>query len=149
MKHKGVRLTLAVLEAFVALTAIGCGLGLEVGAIQFPIAWLQGSPFGDYTIPGFLMANIVGGSSLLAAATILTEGEVGVLISALAGLLLIGFEVVEGTSIDPNLGNGLLPAIGFQASYSAIALTIFGLATYLWMAEYRRYHFPTSHVSHA
>lgn len=149
MKHKGVRLTLAVLEAFVALTAIGCGLGLEVGAIQFPIEWLQGTPFGDYIIPGFLMANIVGGSSLLAAATILTEGEAGVLISALAGLLLIGFEVMEGTSIDPNLGNELLPALGFQASYSAIALTIFGLATYLWMAEYRRYHFPTSHISHA
>jgi hypothetical protein len=148
MKHKGVRLTLAVLEAFVALTAIGCGLGLEVGAIQFPIEWLQGTPFGDYIIPGFLMANIVGGSSLLAAATILTEGEAGVLISALAGLLLIGFEVMEGTSIDPNLGNELLPALGFQTSYSAIALTIFGLATYLWMAEYRRYHSPTSRVGH-
>ena len=38
MKHKGVRLALVVLEAFVALTSIACGLGLAVGVIQFPLA---------------------------------------------------------------------------------------------------------------
>ena len=42
MKHKEVRLTLVVLESFVALTSIICGVGLAVGAIQFPLAWLQG-----------------------------------------------------------------------------------------------------------
>jgi hypothetical protein len=35
MKHTGVRLTLVVLEAFVALTSIVCGVGLAVGVIQF------------------------------------------------------------------------------------------------------------------
>lgn len=149
MRHKRVRLTLAVLEAFVALTAIGCGLGLEIGAIQFPLAWLAGTPFGDYALPGLLMAIIVGGSSLLAAATIFTEGEVGVLVSAFAGLLLIGFEFVEATSIDPNLGNGLLLALGFQASYSVLALIIFGLAASLWMTEYQHHHFPSGHLRHA
>jgi hypothetical protein len=146
MRHKRVRLTLAVLEAFVALTAIGCGLGLEIGAIQFPLAWLAGTPFSDYALPGLLMAIIVGGSSLFAAATIFTEGEVGVLVSALAGLLLIGFEFVEAASIDPNLGSGLPLALGFQASYSAFALTIFGLAARLWVTEYYPHHFPTSHA---
>jgi hypothetical protein len=148
MRHKGVRLTLAVLEAFVALTAIGCGLGLEVGAIEFPLAWLAGTPFSDYALPGLLMAMLVGGSSLLAAATIFTEGEVGVLVSAFAGLLLIGFEFVEAAAIDRNLGNGLLLALGFQATYSALALIIVGLAVSLWMTEYGRHHFPTGHLSH-
>jgi hypothetical protein len=55
MKHKGVRLTLVVLEAFVALTSIACGVGLAVGAVQFPLAWLAGTVFSDYTIPGLLM----------------------------------------------------------------------------------------------
>ena len=147
MKHKGVRLTLVVLEAFVALTSIVCGVGLAVGAIQFPLAWLQGTPFSDYSILGQVMAIIVGGSSLLAAATILTGREVGVLVSALAGLLLMGFEVVELSIIDRNLGNWLLLVLPLQAIYSVISLTIFGLAVFLWMTEYRSQHFHSRHVS--
>lgn len=77
MTHKRERLTLAILEAFVALTALGCGLGLEVGAIQFPLAWLVGTPFSDYVLPGLLMGVIVGGSSPLAAATIFTGARWG------------------------------------------------------------------------
>jgi len=141
MKHKEVRLTLVVLESFVALTSIICGVGLAVGAIQFPLAWLQGTPFSDYIILGLVMAIIVGGSSLLAAATILTEREVGVLVSALAGLLLMGFEVLEVSIIDRNLGNWLPLVVALQASYSLLSLTIFGLAAFLWMTEYRSQHF--------
>jgi hypothetical protein len=148
MKHKGVRLTLVVLEAFVALTSIVCGAGLAVGAIQFPLAWLQGAPFSDYAILGLVMAIIVGGSSLLAAATILTGHEVGVLVSALAGLLLMGFEVVEVSIVDRNLGNWLLLVVPLQTIYSVIGLTIFGLAAFLWITEYRSQHFHSRHVSH-
>jgi hypothetical protein len=53
------------------------------------------------------MAIIVGGSAFLAAATIRSGREVGVLVSALAGLFLMGFEVVEVSIIDRNLGNWL------------------------------------------
>ena len=148
MKHKGVRLTLVVLEAFVALTSIVCGAGLAVGAIQFPLAWLQGAPFSDYAILGLVMAIIVGGSSLLAAATILTGHKVGVLVSALAGLVLMGFEVVEVSIIDRNLGNWLLLVVPLQTFYSMLSLTIFGLAAFLWMTEYRSQRFHTRHVSH-
>ena len=148
MKHKEVRLTLVVLEAFVALTSIVCGVGLAVGAIQFPLAWLQGTSFSDYTILGLVMTIIVGGSSLLAAATILTGREVGVLVSALAGLLLMGFEVLEVSIIDRNLGNWLPLVVPLQAFYSLLGLTIFGLAASLWVTEYRSHHFQTRHVSH-
>jgi hypothetical protein len=148
MKHKGVRLTLVVLETFVALTSILCGAGLAVGAIQFPLAWLQGMPFSDYTILGLVMASIVGGSSLLAAATILTGREVGVLVSALAGLLLMGFEVVEVSIIDRNLGNWLLLVVPLQAIYSVIGLASFGLAASLWITEYRSQHYNHMHASH-
>jgi hypothetical protein len=147
MKHTGVRLTLVVLEAFVALTSIVCGAGLAAGAIQFPLAWLQGAPFSDYIILGLVMAIIVGGSSLLAAATILTGREVAVFVSALAGLLLMGFEVLEVSIIDPNLGNWLLLVVPLQAIYTMLALTIFGLAVFLWMTEYRSHRSHSRHVS--
>lgn len=147
MKHKGVRLTLFALEAFVALTSIGCGVGLMVGAVQFPLVWLAGSPFSNYTIPGLVMAVVVGGSSFLAAEAMLSEREGGVVASALAGLLLMGFEVAEGAMIDQNLGDGLPFAVGFQAIYSALSLTILGLAAFLWRTERHRRHFQARHAS--
>lgn len=149
LKHKGVRITLVVLEAFVTLTTIAGGVGLLTGAIQFPPGLLQGTPFSDYTIPGLILAIIVGGSSLFATATILTGREVGVLSSVLAGLLMVGFEVVEVVVIDRFGGSWLLLAVVLQAFYSVLGLMIFGLAAFLWMTEYRRHHFLTRHISHA
>ena len=148
MKHKGVRLMLIVLEAFVALTSLVCGVGLALGVIQFPLAWLAGAPFRDYFILGWVMAILVGGSSLVAAATMLTGREVGVLFSALAGLLLMGFEVVEVSLVDRNLGYWLLLVVPLQAIYSVIGLTLVGLAVFLWLTEYRGQHFHSRHVSH-
>ncbi len=149
MKHKGVRLLLVVLEAFVALTSIVCGVGLAVGVIQFPLVWLVGGPVHDYIILGWVMAILVGGSSLLAALTMLTGREVGVLFSVLAGLLLMGFEVVEVSLVDRNLGIWLLLVVPLQTIYSLIGLTMIGLAVFLWMTEYRSQHDHSRHVSHA
>ena len=73
----------------------------------------------------------------------------GVLASALAGLFMIGFEVVEIAVVDRFGGNGLLIAVVLQAIYSVLGLMIFGLATYLWMTEYRSHHFPGRYPSHA
>jgi hypothetical protein len=148
MKHKGVRLALVVLEAFVALTSIVCGVGLALGVIQFPLPWLAGAPFHDYFILGWVMAIVVGGSSLVAAATMLTGVEIGVLFSALAGLFLMGFEVVEVSLVDRNLGYWLLLVVPLQAIYSVIGLTLVGLAVFLWLTEYRGQHFHSRHISH-
>jgi len=149
MKHKIVRIAIFVLAVLGALTAFAGGVGILTGAITFPLEFLQGTPFIDYTIPGLALAIIVGGSFLFAAATILTGSEVGVLASALAGLFMIGFEVVEIAVVDRFGGNVLLIAVVLQAIYFVLGLAIFGLATYLWMAEYRSHHFPGRHPSHA
>jgi len=149
MKHTRVRFTLIILEAFVALTSIACGVGLMVGAVQFPLAWLAGTAFSDYTVPGLVMATVVGGSSFLATEMTRAGREGGVVASALAGLLLMGFEVAEVTMIDRNLGNWLPLALGFQAIYSTLSLTIFGLAAFLWRTEHRRRHFQSRHASQA
>jgi hypothetical protein len=148
MKHTRVRLTLVVLEAFIALTSIACGLGLAVGAVQLPLVWLAGTPFSDYTMPGLVMAVVVGGSAFLAAELIRAGRAGGVVASALAGLLLMGCEVAEVAMIDRNLGNWLPFALGFQAIYSMLSLSILGLAVFLWRTQqHRRSHFQTRHVS--
>lgn len=149
MKHKTLRITAFVLAVFGALTTIAGGVGLVTGAIQTPLDWLQGSPFADYTVPGLALAILVGGSMLLAAATVLTGREVGVLASVFAGLAMMIFEIVEVVVIDHIAGSSLLIAVSLQAFYFVLGLVVFGLASYLWMTEYRAYHFPTRHVSHA
>ena len=86
---------------------------------------------------------------LLAAAAILSGREVGVLASAFAGLAMMIFEIVEVVVIDGIAGNSLLIAVSLQVFYFVLGLVVFGLAAYLWLTEYRAYHFPTRHVSHA
>lgn len=150
MKHKIIRIALIVIESFVGLWAVIGGVGLMTGAIPFllmPVEYLQGTPFSDYTIPGLLLLIVVGGSFLFAAATILTGREVGVLASALAGLIVIGFEAVEVAIID-RYAIVLPNAVPQQVIMSVLGLACFGLAAYLWLTEYRKLHVSTRHVSH-
>jgi hypothetical protein len=149
MKHNRVRLTLIILEAFVALTSIACGIGLVVGAVQLPLSWLAGTPFSDYTLPGLVMAVIIGGSAFLAAELIRAGRAGGVVVSVLAALLLMSCEIAEVTMIDRNLGDWLPFALGFQAIYSMLSLSILGLATFLWRTEQHRRHFQSRRASQA
>jgi hypothetical protein len=149
MKHKAIRITLFILVVFGALTTIAGGIGLLTGAIAAPHEWLQGSSFVDYTIPGLALAIIVGGSMLLAAATIFTGREIGLLASGFAGLAMMVFEIVEVAIIDPYVGNWLSLALSLQVFYFALGLAIFVLALILWMNEFRSQHFPVKHMSHA
>jgi hypothetical protein len=151
MKHKAVRIILVILEVIIGLGAFGGGLAILTGAFDqwFPIAWLQGTPFTDYTIPGLILLIVIGGGMLLAAATIFIQHEWPVILSALMGLVMIGFEIFEVAIID-RYTNAIVPStLAQQALMSGLGLVIFGLASYLWMSEYREHHFPTSPVSHA
>jgi hypothetical protein len=151
MKHKVIRITLFVIEAVIGLTAIQGGIGLLRGTFDqvLPVAWLAGTPFSDYTIPGLVLAIVVGGSALLAAATVFIHREWAVLLSVLAGLLMAGYEVVEVVSLDSKVGNALPMVLGLQLFYFVLGLAVFGLAGYLWMREYRSQHFHLGHASHA
>ncbi len=95
MNQKWVRLGICILAAFIALTAIGGGIAMLMGVDQFPLAWLQGTPFPNYTIPALVLAVVVGGSALLAALLIFIKPALGARIAILAGLLLVGFISVE------------------------------------------------------
>jgi uncharacterized membrane protein len=149
MKHKAMRLTTFVLVVFGTLTTLAGGIGLLTGAIAVPLDWLEGSPFIDYTIPGLALAIIVGGSMLLATATIFTGHEVGVLASGFAGLAMMIFEIIEVVVVDRFGGSWLLIALSLQIFFFALGLTIFVLAATLWVAEFRSEHFPIRHISHA
>ena len=90
----------------------------------------------------FILAIIVGGSSLIGAATIFTGRKIGVLASLVAGLIVAGYIVVEFVMLKQGVS-------WIEGLYFGLGLVIFGLASYLWMSEYRERNFPTSPVSHA
>ena len=151
MKHKAIRIILAVIEAIIGLGAIAGGIAILTGAFDqwFSLEWLQGTPFSDYTIPGLVLLIVIGGGMLLAAITIFIQQEWAVLYSAAMGLIMIGFEVFEVIIIDRNAGAIIPSTLVQQALMAGLGLVIFALASYLWMSEYRQRHFPTSPVIHA
>jgi hypothetical protein len=96
-----------------------------------------------------LVAIVVGGSSLLAAATIFIHREWAVLVSVVAGLMMVGFLIVEIVSIDSKLGNDLPTALAVQLFYLVLGLALSGLAGHLWMREHgSSRHFHLRHASH-
>lgn len=143
MQHKLIRIALFVLEAVVGVTAIQGGIGILSGTFNqyMPVAWLAGTPFSDYTIPGLVLLIVVGGSAVLAAATVFLHREWAVLVSVLAGLLMAGFEVVEVISVDSKVGDALSFVLGLQLFYFVLGLAVFVLAGFLWMREYRSQHY--------
>ncbi len=151
MKHKAIRIVLVVIEAIIGLGAIGGGIAILTGSFDqwLPLAWLQSTPFSDYTIPGLILLIVIGGGMLLAAGTVFIQCEWAVLLSALIGLVMIGFEIFEVAIIDQNADAIIPSTLAQQALMSGLGFVIFGLASYLWMSEYREHHFPTSPVSHA
>jgi len=136
MKYKGLRIVIGVLTVFIALTAIGGGIALLRGAeaSRIPIEWLDGTPFKDYTIPALLLAIAVGGSSLVACVTILTGRNAGTPASMLAGLIMMGYVVVEALILK-QVPPGPTP---IEYLYFGLGLAICLLAAYIWLAEYRQ-----------
>ena len=142
MKHTLVRIAIGVPEAFIALSAIGGGIVLLLGTYQdgilieaggrcqFPLEWLQNTPFSDYTIPALILAIGVGGSSLIAAVLVFTGREEGELASVVAGLIMAGFTVVEVVMLKQGVS-------WIEGLYFGLGLLISGLAASLWMAEHR------------
>jgi len=151
MKHKLIRIVIGVPEAFIALSAIGGGIIMLAGTYQggvlieaggrgqFPLEWLQNTPFSDYTIPALVLVIGVGGSSLIAAVTVFTGREVGVLASLVAGLIMAGYIVVEVVMLKQRVS-------WIEGLYFGLGLLISGLASYLWMAEDHHHHFLTRHI---
>jgi hypothetical protein len=67
----------------------------------------------------------------------------------ISSLTLIHYKVVEVAVIDRFGGSWLLLAVVLQAVYMALGLVIFGLSTFLWMAEFRGQHFAARQASHS
>jgi len=89
------RETLIIVLAFNALSAICGGIALMAGFSRPPAAWLIHTPFNSYVLPGLLLALIVGGSALMAAAAELARKSAAHLLSLSAGIIMCIWIICE------------------------------------------------------
>ena len=124
---------LTLMVAFLALTAVAGGAALLTGDISPGPELLAGSPFNSYLIPGLALLVLVGGSALVATVMLLVRHPLGVAASAVAGVMIMGFEVVEMLVIGSPAGL----ARNLQVFYFTLGLLITALAGWMWVSEHR------------
>lgn len=133
MSSRIIRLSLILLNGFLALTAIPGGLALLTGTMAPPVEYLAGSPFPDYVVPGLALAVLVGGSSLITTFLLVTRPRLGGPAALATGLAIIIFETVEVLAIGSPLG----VARNLQILYYTVGILIV-LASLMPVAELRR-----------
>lgn len=133
MDYRALHIAIGILTGFIALTAIGGGIALLVGVEdqRFPLAWLEGTPFTDYTIPALLLAIVVGGSALVACVAVVTGHSLGTPAAVLAGVIMMGYIIVEYLILK-QVPPGPTTT---EYLYFGLGLVIAALAGYIWLAE--------------
>ncbi len=134
-EHRISRIVLLVLEAFMAVSAMGGGVAMTIGAIWpaatsigIPVSYLDGSPFDSYLVPGLILGIVLGGVNLWAFVLLLRRRPFALFAGAIAafdGLIWIAVELIW-------IPFGVLHAIYFtipliQAGFVMLAL---GLGTW-------------------
>ena len=93
MRHLASRGLLAVLTAFLAITALA---GAFFVVPTLPPEWIAGSIFPDYTVPA-LALGFVGGLSLIALGAVVLHPDV----AGVVEIVVVGLSVVEYGTDEP------------------------------------------------
>lgn len=117
-------LLLVALQVFATLSAVAGGLALVTGIIELPSSWLAGGIFSSYTIPGIILAAVVGGSQLAALSQLYRRGTSYLYGTALAGGVLMGWIIGEMIIV----GTADAVMFGYQLVYFVIGFMEFALA---------------------
>ncbi|HMO31454.1 MAG TPA: hypothetical protein PKE63_10750 [Lacibacter sp.] len=93
------RLALRILLAFVAITAIPCGLLLVLRPdgswLGLSTTLLQPTPFRSFLVPGLILSLLVGSANLQALVVHLRQGTNAFWHTLTAGVLIAGWIVVQ------------------------------------------------------
>jgi len=121
------RISLAILTGFVGLTACIGGIILLAGIFAPGVEYLQGSIFKDYSIPGFALLFMVGGSSLVAMLALLRKSRLCMVYAMISGVIIMTFEFVEVLVIGSPAGIFSLLQIFYFGLGFIIVLTAVGV----------------------
>ena len=90
-----IRKILIMLISFLALTAIGGGIGLLTGLNAPPLVFLDGSPFSSYILPGLALLILVGGTAVLASILLVRNHRHAWIAAIASAIAVVIFEIVE------------------------------------------------------
>ncbi|WP_240642454.1 hypothetical protein [Microbacterium sulfonylureivorans] len=119
--RRGTGISLLVLQVLVAASALAGGAALVLGALvpelatvlSPPTAYLEGSPFSSYLVPGLVLGLVVGGTHAVAFLLGITRSDLTLLAAAVAAIALLIWVFVQMVYI---------PFSFLQAIYFAVAL---------------------------
>lgn len=121
------RVVLLILHGLVAVTAVAGGVlmivgalvpGSAISAITIPGDYLEGSPFGSFLLPGFLLAVVVGGLHAVAFVAQLRRARIAWFLSAAAAFDILIWIFVQMMFI---------PFSALQVAYFTIGLAEAGV----------------------
>ncbi len=118
-------IALLALQVFATLSAIAGGAALVTGTIDLPSEWLTNTLFSDYTVPGIILAAVVGGSQFAALLLAFGRREAYLVGSAAAGGILMGWIVGELIIV----GSNDVTMLAYQLSYFVVGFLQFALAS--------------------
>jgi hypothetical protein len=123
MKQKAARIVLTILLVVVAVFGLTQVMLILTGVWDPPGSY-RGTPFAGATVTMLLVTIIVGGSSLLAAATLFFRYAWGVYLAATVGLITIAWELIR------------IAVVGqFSSIFVYVGLAVIALAEYLWTSD--------------
>jgi hypothetical protein len=126
-----IRFALFVLDISAAVSAIIGGIAVAAGTDRFPHEWLAGSPFGDYVIPGAILAVAVGGTATVAAVATARAPRLGGPASVVAGAVLMGWILGELLVLNQNSA-ATSPRSAVEPIYFVVGLAMAALGAVLW-----------------
>jgi hypothetical protein len=131
MKWNWQRVTLAVVDGFAAISAIGGGYAVMVGIIK-PGGDLAAGPFSwlisDYSVAGEILLVVTGGTALAALVATLLSRTAGAGFSAAAGMVMMGWIITEMVIVGTHW---------LQLIYFAVGLAMLALAVMVQPAQMR------------
>lgn len=93
------RIALVAVSGFSAVNAVAGGIGLLVNGLGVPREQLQGTPFDSFTVPGLLLAIVVGGSMAVAATSAWRKVSWAGIAAVVAGSVMLGWIAIESLMI--------------------------------------------------
>ena len=117
-RHVDPRWTIAAVSGLVGVGAIFGGYGLLSDAEGLGVrrAWLEGSPFPDYRVPGLVLLVLIGGGMLTTGVLALRRSRFAGPAALAMGAALLLWGLVETVTI------------GYQGSAQLLLLAVFVLA---------------------
>ncbi|MCC6238532.1 MAG: hypothetical protein IT299_13300 [Dehalococcoidia bacterium] len=122
-----IRRLLIALHLVIGVSALGAGQALTRDpsgrTLGFEVAWLRGSPFRDYRVPGLFLMLVISGANLKSAFAQWRRWRVAPLASMATGALLVTWVAIQ-TAI-----------IGLRHPSQGIWLVVFPLVAILGLVE--------------